>query len=216
MVTKTVDEYGRIEYKTWFLLSISFIAVFINLLVGGVFLYYTEVGVEGGNIKTFEDAVWLAYMMISTVGFGDHYPVTTCGRLVGMVCVLVGAINLGTFIAIGSSLIRTNNDVHNRQIMIALAEQTRMMQEFERKFKPKYKVDKDSHMLDEVFDQKVIDTKTEGVYGWVTSGRDSSGLLTLSIEFENNGTPLKKWIPADSLQHLEKLFNNYSTEEDIK
>jgi voltage-gated potassium channel len=42
------------------------------------------------NIKTAEDAVWWAMSTITTVGYGDRYPVTTEGRMLGMVLMLMG------------------------------------------------------------------------------------------------------------------------------
>ncbi|UUW39783.1 putative TMhelix containing protein III [Vibrio phage VPMCC14] len=209
MAIKTADEHGRFEYKTWVLVLASFVAVILNLLIGGYLLYLTEYGVEGGNIKSFEDAVWLAYMMISTVGFGDHYPITTLGRLVGMFCVLIGAINLGTFIAIGSGLIKTSSNVTNRQLMSVLVEHTRMMQEFEKKLQTQSGISETSHMLDKIFDQFYIYKKEDFSYGWVTSGQDSSGMLILSLELVKQGSVFKRWIQADSDSHLESLFESY-------
>ncbi|WP_156754538.1 potassium channel family protein [Actinokineospora pegani] len=45
------------------------------------------------NITTFGDAVWWTMATISTVGYGDRYPVTTEGRLVA-VSLMVGGIAL--------------------------------------------------------------------------------------------------------------------------
>jgi voltage-gated potassium channel len=42
------------------------------------------------NIKTAGDALWWAYVTIATVGYGDRYPVTTPGRLVGVVLISAG------------------------------------------------------------------------------------------------------------------------------
>lgn len=36
---------------------------------------------EGGNIKAPEDALWWAVATITTVGYGDRYPVSTEGRI---------------------------------------------------------------------------------------------------------------------------------------
>jgi voltage-gated potassium channel len=42
------------------------------------------------NIKTAEDAIWWAFSTVSTVGYGDKFPVTTEGRIVGVVLMIVG------------------------------------------------------------------------------------------------------------------------------
>ncbi|RYD58647.1 MAG: ion transporter [Sphingobacteriales bacterium] len=52
-----------------------------------------------GNIKTAEDALWWAYVTITTVGYGDKYPVTTEGRLIAAVLMTAGVGLFGTFTA---------------------------------------------------------------------------------------------------------------------
>ena len=52
-----------------------------------------ERGGDGANITTFGDALWWTMTTISTVGYGDRYPVTTEGRLVA-VSLMVGGIAL--------------------------------------------------------------------------------------------------------------------------
>ena len=49
------------------------------------------------NIKTAEDALWWAYVTITTVGYGDLYPVTTKGRLIALVLMTGGVGLFGVF-----------------------------------------------------------------------------------------------------------------------
>lgn len=51
------------------------------------------------NIKTAEDAIWWAYVTITTVGYGDKFPVTTEGRLIAALLMTVGVGLFGTFTA---------------------------------------------------------------------------------------------------------------------
>jgi len=51
------------------------------------------------NIKTAEDATWWAYVTITTVGYGDKYPVTTKGRIIAALLMTVGVGLFGTFTA---------------------------------------------------------------------------------------------------------------------
>jgi voltage-gated potassium channel len=49
------------------------------------------------NIKTAEDAVWYVIVTISTVGYGDRFPTTSWGRIVGTITILIGVGIFGTF-----------------------------------------------------------------------------------------------------------------------
>lgn len=51
------------------------------------------------NIRTAEDAIWWAYVTITTVGYGDKFAVTTEGRLIAAVLMTAGVGLFGTFTA---------------------------------------------------------------------------------------------------------------------
>ena len=51
------------------------------------------------NIKTAEDSIWWAYVTITTVGYGDKFPVTTEGRIIAAVLMTAGVGLFGTFTA---------------------------------------------------------------------------------------------------------------------
>jgi voltage-gated potassium channel len=53
--------------------------------------------VMGGNIKTAQDAMWWAVSTMTTVGYGDRYPVTPEGRLVAVFLMAAGVGVFGTF-----------------------------------------------------------------------------------------------------------------------
>ena len=52
-----------------------------------------------GNIRTFGDALWWSATTVTTVGYGDHYPTTTTGRLVAVALMTTGIALLGTITA---------------------------------------------------------------------------------------------------------------------
>lgn len=66
------------------------------------------------NIRTAEDALWWSYVTITTVGYGDKYPVTTGGRIIAAVLLTAGVGLFGTFTGLVSSwFIEDRNRNHN-------------------------------------------------------------------------------------------------------
>jgi len=61
------------------------------------------------NIKTAEDAIWWAYVTITTVGYGDKYPVTTEGRIIAAILMTAGVGLFGTFTAFVASWFVSEN-----------------------------------------------------------------------------------------------------------
>lgn len=51
------------------------------------------------NIKTAADALWWSFATITTVGYGDKYPVTTTGRIIAAVMMTAGVGFFGTLTA---------------------------------------------------------------------------------------------------------------------
>ena len=67
------------------------------LQFGSLGILYLEEDAPGANILTASDALWYTIVTISTVGYGDRYPVTNPGRVVGSLIIVVGVGIFGTF-----------------------------------------------------------------------------------------------------------------------
>lgn len=68
---------------------------FAVIMFGGADLFHAfEYGVNE-NVHTFFDSIWWAMVTITTVGYGDISPVTTGGRVVSMVLMMIGIGFLG-------------------------------------------------------------------------------------------------------------------------
>jgi len=64
---------------------------------GSMWMLAIEQHAEGANITNASDAIWYTIVTIATVGYGDTYPVTNAGRLLGAVIIIVGVGIFGTF-----------------------------------------------------------------------------------------------------------------------
>ena len=69
------------------------------LFVASLTILETERDAEGANIKTFGDALWWALTTVTTVGYGDHFPVTHRGRLIAAALMIAGIALLGVVTA---------------------------------------------------------------------------------------------------------------------
>ncbi len=80
------------------------------VLLGSFLLIFASISIlqfetaPTSNIKTAEDAIWWAVVTISTVGYGDLYPVTGAGRLIGMILIAGGVGLFGVFTAYIASI----------------------------------------------------------------------------------------------------------------
>ncbi len=78
-------------------------AVMAVTLTAGLLMVFASIGVlhfettPDANIKTAEDALWWAAETITTVGYGDKFPVTTEGRFLGVMLMVAGVTLLGAY-----------------------------------------------------------------------------------------------------------------------
>jgi voltage-gated potassium channel len=90
--------------KTKGLLSTVAIIAFLMVFFSSVTILQVETS-PNSNIKTAEDALWWSYTTLTTVGYGDKYPVTTEGRLIAVVLMTTGVALCGTFAGYIASLL---------------------------------------------------------------------------------------------------------------
>jgi voltage-gated potassium channel len=74
------------------------------VLIGGLGVWMAERRMPGGGIKSWGDGLWWAIATLTTVGYGDHVPVTLAGRLIGTAVMIAGVAVLGG-VAAGVALV---------------------------------------------------------------------------------------------------------------
>jgi voltage-gated potassium channel len=87
-----------------------YIITFSTLAVslGAVAEYLIESSDPEAKITTIEDAFWWAIVTVTTVGYGDVYPVTPGGKIVAAMLMVVGIAILGILIStLGAGLIES-------------------------------------------------------------------------------------------------------------
>jgi voltage-gated potassium channel len=102
-VYRLLREYGPKNVVRSLLVDRAGSALYTLLLVAIVVLEFgslqmlrLEEYATGANITSASDALWYVIVTISTVGYGDQFPVTNAGRLLGSLIIVVGVAIFGT------------------------------------------------------------------------------------------------------------------------
>lgn len=74
-------------------------ATALTMVVSSLAILDAERGAEGANIETYGGALWWSFATVTTVGYGDRYPVTTTGRMIAAGLMLAGIALLGVITA---------------------------------------------------------------------------------------------------------------------
>ena len=105
-------------------------AAFITLLTAIVILTFSSIAVlqfesrsPDANITTGGDALWWAIVTMTTVGYGDYYPVTSLGRLTGVVVMFTGVGIIGALASILASVLVPSSADTASQVEAELAEE---------------------------------------------------------------------------------------------
>ena len=78
-------------------LVIPLVLASLIIILGGIGVYLAEHKHQGANITTLGDAFWWAVVTITTVGYGEYFPLTLAGRLIALAVMFSG---IGVVVAI--------------------------------------------------------------------------------------------------------------------
>jgi voltage-gated potassium channel len=111
-VARILAKYLRNNRADGTILAVIFVSIQL-LLLSSVAILQVEKHVDGSNIKSASDALWWAIVTMTTVGYGDKYPVTTIGRVIAGLLMIGGVGLFGTLSGSVTSWIL--NPVEERQ-----------------------------------------------------------------------------------------------------
>ncbi len=103
-VLRLLADYGAKNIARSLLADRAGSALVTLLLLGILVLEFGSLGIlrveqhaPGANITSASDALWYVVETISTVRYGDQFPVTNAGRTLVAVIIVIGVGIFGTF-----------------------------------------------------------------------------------------------------------------------
>ncbi len=75
--------------EIWFEMMVIFILSVQCILISGILFYALEHG-RNWQVQNIFDGIWWSVITLTTIGYGDIYPITFSGRILGMVLAMLG------------------------------------------------------------------------------------------------------------------------------
>jgi voltage-gated potassium channel len=94
-----------LENRSQYAVFITILLTMIVLTVAGTLVLQFESRSPDANITTGGDALWYSIVTITTVGYGDFYPVTAAGRITAIFIMFMGVGIIGALASILASLL---------------------------------------------------------------------------------------------------------------
>ncbi len=92
----------------------SAILCFFLVIFGSIAILEVEGNLPESNIRRPADAIWWAFVTMTTVGYGDYFPISGFGRVIA-VCLMISGVGLfGMFTAHVGSYIHDINTFNSR------------------------------------------------------------------------------------------------------
>jgi len=89
-IAKAIKRVNLALSRSYHELIISFSISVTLIFIGAIFLYNVEGQVQPEAFGSVPRALWWAVATLTTVGYGDVYPITALGRLLAAIMALVG------------------------------------------------------------------------------------------------------------------------------
>lgn len=98
------------------------ILAFLLVIGGSTAILYFEDSPQA-NIKSAEDAMWWSLTTITTVGYGDRFPVSTGGRVIAVLLMTAGVGLFGTMsAALAAWFLKGENDATENEVTLLRVE----------------------------------------------------------------------------------------------
>lgn len=89
-LNEAVDLFSRVINRKKSELTMTFSLVIILILITSLLMFYAENEAQPDVFRSVGDSIWWAGITLTTVGYGDLYPITAIGRFLGIFIALLG------------------------------------------------------------------------------------------------------------------------------
>ncbi len=94
-----------LENRSKYAVFLTLVLAMMVLSIASIVMVQSQSRVAGANITTGGDAIWWAVVTITTVGYGDTYPIDPLGRIVAVFVMFAGVGIIGALASILSSVL---------------------------------------------------------------------------------------------------------------
>ncbi|MCP4584235.1 MAG: ion transporter [candidate division Zixibacteria bacterium] len=88
--TDTMRTFGLVLKAKKEDLIITIFAIVILLIISSSLMYYLEKDIQPESFSSIPAAMWWSVATLTTVGYGDVYPITVAGRFLGAIVAILG------------------------------------------------------------------------------------------------------------------------------
>ena len=112
--SSSIQMFGSILKKKKDEIFISLAIVIMLLVLSASMMYFAENSTQPEVFSSIPHSMWWAVATLSTVGYGDVYPVTTIGKILGGIVALLGI----SMFALPTGILASGfvEEMHNRRI----------------------------------------------------------------------------------------------------
>ncbi len=111
-----------VKNRSQYTVFITILLLIVTLSVTSVLELFFEGKAPDASIKTGWDAFWYTIVTITTVGYGDFYPITVGGRITGIVIMFAGVGLIGVLASLLSSTLIGSPSVPEEETKIVSTE----------------------------------------------------------------------------------------------
>jgi voltage-gated potassium channel len=93
---KIARDFIRVNRQNAIYTAVFIVITFFIIATSFAVLYLEQ---DAGNIQTAQDTIWWTFITVTTVGYGDYYPITAGGKFFASILIFNGFIAFGTLIS---------------------------------------------------------------------------------------------------------------------